>query len=216
MTNPSKRQKKLSDSWKDWHLTKEGKVDKDMPMLEKVFRKHGISKILDLGCGTGRHVVFFAERGFKVFGFDFSSDTIERAKKILRAKNLRVNLKVWDMAHPLPYEDGFFDAVVSIRVFHHSEMKTIKKIIAEIKRITRKGSYVYVQVPTLEKVLKYIEEGGKFQEIEPRTFVPLEGPEKGVPHHNFTKEELVELFKDFNIESITERDEHYNLLALKP
>lgn len=216
MTDTNKEKNGQIDSWEVWHQTKEGTVDEDMPKLAEEFKKNGVSKILDLGCGSGRHSVFFAKEKFKVFGFDLSKDSVGRAKEILQRMNLHVNLRTWDMASPFPYDDGFFDAVISTRVFHHSKMRTIKQVITEIKRVLRKGGYVYVQVPTLEKVQKYIEQGGKFNEVEPRTFVPLEGPEKGIPHHNFTREELIELFDDFNIKNITVREEHYNLLALKP
>jgi len=203
------------DVWKNWHRTKEGIVYEDMPKLAEEFKQHGISRILDLGCGTGRHTIFFAEKGFEVFGFDLFEDSVNRAKEILQKLNLHANLRVWDMADPFPYNDEFFDAVISTRVFHHSKMETIRLVVAEIKRVLRKGGYVYVQVPMMERVQKYIKQGGKFDEIEPGTFVPLEGSEKGVPHHNFTQEELLELFGDFDVKSIAEGDEHYNLLATK-
>jgi SAM-dependent methyltransferase len=40
-----------------------------------------IARILDLGCGTGRHAVEFAARGFDVTGVDFSEAMLSRARK---------------------------------------------------------------------------------------------------------------------------------------
>ncbi len=40
-----------------------------------------ISRVLDLGCGTGRHAVEFAARGFDVTGVDFSEAMLNRARK---------------------------------------------------------------------------------------------------------------------------------------
>jgi len=40
-----------------------------------------ISRILDLGCGTGRHAVEFARRGFDVTGVDFSDAMLTRARE---------------------------------------------------------------------------------------------------------------------------------------
>jgi SAM-dependent methyltransferase len=40
-----------------------------------------ISRILDLGCGTGRHAVEFAGRGFDVIGVDFSESMLARARE---------------------------------------------------------------------------------------------------------------------------------------
>jgi SAM-dependent methyltransferase len=49
-----------------------------------LFRKFGdgrISRILDLGCGTGRHAFEFARRGFDVTGVDFSEAMLTRARE---------------------------------------------------------------------------------------------------------------------------------------
>jgi SAM-dependent methyltransferase len=53
-----------------------------------LFQKFGdgkISRILDLGCGTGRHAVEFAKRGFDVTGVDFSEAMLSRARERARA-----------------------------------------------------------------------------------------------------------------------------------
>ena len=49
-----------------------------------LFRKYGdgkISRILDLGCGTGRHAIELAGRGFDVTGVDFSEAMLARARE---------------------------------------------------------------------------------------------------------------------------------------
>ncbi len=45
-----------------------------------------------------------------------------------------------------------------------------------------------------------------YEEIESGTYVPLEGTEKGLPHHIFTEEELCREFKHFQIQDISSRD----------
>src|SRR5579872_1733944 len=52
--------------------------------LAALFHKHGdgrISRILDLGCGTGRHATELAGRGFDVTGVDFSEAMLARARE---------------------------------------------------------------------------------------------------------------------------------------
>jgi SAM-dependent methyltransferase len=120
------------------------------------------------------------------------------------------DLTVWDMNQtPLPYPDSHFDAVIAVRVIHHASMDGIRRTVNEISRIVRPGGYLYAEVPTLEKVLRQKEEGMKFEERQSGTFVPLEGNEVGVPHHFFTREELLSLFGMFNVKSLAERMEHY-------
>nr|HMS57161.1 methyltransferase domain-containing protein [Fimbriimonadaceae bacterium] len=39
------------------------------------------SHLLDMGCGTGRHAIEFAKRGFKVTGVDLSEGMLAVARK---------------------------------------------------------------------------------------------------------------------------------------
>lgn len=48
------------------------------------------SSVLDLGCGTGRHSVELAKRGFKVTGVDYSSGMLAVAEKKSRVENVKV------------------------------------------------------------------------------------------------------------------------------
>jgi len=55
--------------------------------LEHCFKNYSqtdIKSVLDLGCGTGNHLIYLAERGYEVAGLDISEDMIEiaRSKKI--------------------------------------------------------------------------------------------------------------------------------------
>lgn len=200
-----------SGAWQYWYPRKKGTVEPEIPKLEELLRRNDASKILDFGCGTGRHVIYFAKKGFEVYGFDASETAIERAKEVLKSENLLADLRVWDMTKPLPYEDRFFDAVLVLRVMHHTYMDNIKRIAKEIDRVLKKGGYLFLQVPAFshEETLKWRQEGLKSEEPEPGTYVYSEGEEKGIPHHHFTKEELLRLFENYNIEEIHCATEHY-------
>jgi SAM-dependent methyltransferase len=70
------------------------------------------AKILDLCCGYGRHSIEFAQRGFKVTGYDLSDFFIEKAKKDSVDSGVEVEFVKGDM-RKLPF-DKEFDAVVNI------------------------------------------------------------------------------------------------------
>lgn len=201
-----------SDAWQYWYPRKEGKVEPEIPELEKLLKRSGASKILDLGCGAGRHTIYFARRGFEVYGFDASRTAIERAKELLKSENLNADLMVWDMTKTLPYEDAFFDAVLALRVIHHTYVKNIRKVAQEISRVLKKGGYLFLQVPAFsrEQTLMRKQEGWKFEKPESRTYVSLDGEEKGIPHHHFTKAELLELFENYNTVYVHKKTEHYS------
>jgi hypothetical protein len=69
---------------------------------------------------------------------------------------------------------------------------------------------IFVTVPKLRN------QGTAFEQVEPGTFVPLDGPERGLPHHYFTSEELQEVCRDYDIVDIhLDEWEHYCLSAFK-
>jgi SAM-dependent methyltransferase len=193
---------------------REGKVftepHEDMPAIVQLLKAEGASNILDLGSGTGRHVVYLAKKGFSVYGLDNSSRGVAIAEKWLNEEELSAELRLQDMKEKLPYSDDFFDAVLSVQVIHHADVKTIKGIVREIGRVLKQGGFVFITVPKLRN------QGREFRQIEPNTFVPLDGPERGLPHHYFTPKELKEFFVEFCIIDIhLDSSNHYCLSASK-
>lgn len=87
-----------SDVWQYWYPKKEQTIDEDIPKLEELFRRKSVLKILDLGCGTGRHLIDFAKKGFQTYGFDLSENAIWRVKENLEKENLSADVRVWEMA----------------------------------------------------------------------------------------------------------------------
>lgn len=55
----------------------------EVDYVDGLVRRHvpGAHTALDLGCGTGRHAIEFAERGYSVLGVDRSADMLERAQE---------------------------------------------------------------------------------------------------------------------------------------
>jgi SAM-dependent methyltransferase len=80
---------------------------------------------------------------------------------------------------PLSYPDSYFDAILVMRVMHHTYAEKVNRISAEIGRITRSGGILYAEVPAYELVHRPL----PCTEPEPGTYVPSSGDEKGTPHH---------------------------------
>lgn len=60
------------------------RAQEDMPKIFKLLKEKKERKVLDLGCGTGRHIVYFAKRGFDVYGIDISPQAIKLTKSWLK------------------------------------------------------------------------------------------------------------------------------------
>ena len=57
--------------------------------LASRWRGQGKQDFLDLGCGLGRHSVFFAKKGFHTSAFDLSREAVEQTKKWAQAGTFR-------------------------------------------------------------------------------------------------------------------------------
>ena len=205
------------NKWKWWYSKRGYRVDKEIISLIKILKWTKALRILDFGCGNGRHTIYFAKNGFQVYGFDVSKPEITKLERKLKRMKLHANLRIWNMNNKLPYKNNVFDAVISTRVIHHTNIKNIRKIAKEIYRITKSNGYIYIEVPSNSALLRLNRKYGKehIKIIEPRTIVAFRGMEKGVPHHYFTKSELLEVFKNFRIKKLYETKRHYCLFAQK-
>lgn len=205
---------KISTKAWDKRFAKEGKVfeepHEDVSGIAELLKEKGSKTVLDLGSGTGRHLVFLAKSGFSVFGLDNSRTGIRMAKSWLKSEGANAALHRQEMTEEFPYEDNFFDAVISIQVIHHARVEEIKRTIQEIERIVKKGGFIFITVP------KGRTQGKEFTQIEPGTFIPLDGPEKGLPHHYFTPRELKGFFRNFLITDLhLDSHDHYCLSGFK-
>jgi SAM-dependent methyltransferase len=191
----------------------EGKVfvepHEDLPGIVKALKDVNAKRVLDLGSGSGRHVIYLAKHGFLVYGLDSSPEGVALTNEWLSTENLSASIQLGSMHDALPYDDAFFDGVISVQVIHHAKIAAIRKIVDEITRVLKPEGLLFLTVPKVNYHREYIE-------IEPATIVPLSGPEKGLPHHYFTPEELREVFEDFEIMDVhIDRVDHYCLLASK-
>jgi 2-polyprenyl-3-methyl-5-hydroxy-6-metoxy-1,4-benzoquinol methylase len=79
--------------------------------IEKEINYDKKLKILDVGCGTGRHTVELAKRGYKLTGIDLSDSLLDRAREKALAQNLRVDFQIQD-ARKLPFSNEFDVAIM--------------------------------------------------------------------------------------------------------
>ena len=97
--------------------------------VAEIFKKAGVNRVLDLGCGSGRHVVYLAKKGFEVYGIDIAEEGILLTEKWLKEERLKANLKVGNIYKKLPYPDNFFEAIISTQALHHGSIESIRKTI---------------------------------------------------------------------------------------
>ncbi|MHC1705941.1 MAG: class I SAM-dependent methyltransferase [Bacteroidales bacterium] len=67
--------------------------------------------ILDVGCGTGRHSIELARRGYHITGIDLSQSMLDRARVKAAAENLQIDFLHCD-ARNLPFQAQFDSAIM--------------------------------------------------------------------------------------------------------
>ncbi len=188
----------------------------DITRLAELFKTHGVKRILDIGCGTGRHLVYLSRMGFQVDGFDSSPHAIALAQKWLDEEGLTATIREHLMERSFPYPDMSFDAVISIQVIHHNLINDILFTISEIVRVLKPRGLIFIAVPVLGPKPVSPEEDWQFFQVEDGTYIPQSGPESGIPHHYFTEDELCEAFNRFEtLEIYVDSTDHRCLLGFK-
>jgi len=76
-----------------------------------------VGRVLDIGCGTGEHVLMVAALGLDATGIDSSPKAIQRAEKKARERDLRPRLLVGD-ALDLESRNEQYDTVLDCGLFH--------------------------------------------------------------------------------------------------
>lgn len=80
--------------------------------IEKEVNYNKAARILDVGCGTGRHSIELAKRGYTVVGIDLSESLLKRAKEKASEQNLQIFFEKHD-ARNLPFSFEF-DLVIML------------------------------------------------------------------------------------------------------
>jgi ubiquinone/menaquinone biosynthesis C-methylase UbiE len=171
----------------------------DMKKIAQFLQNRNVRRVLDIGCGTGRHLVFLSKLGFEMYGFDASPKALEIAKNWLKEEGLVAELFLHQMEKQFPYGDAFFDAILSIQVIHHNFLKDIQYSINECERVLTRNGLIFISVPILNVGPIEHEKDWALEKVEDSTYIPRAGPESGIPHHYFTETELRSVFSSFEI-----------------
>jgi 2-polyprenyl-3-methyl-5-hydroxy-6-metoxy-1,4-benzoquinol methylase len=79
--------------------------------IESEIGNNKATRILDIGCGTGRHSIELASRGYNIVGIDLSESLLNRAKEKASEQKLQIEFQKHD-ARKLPFRHEFDLAIM--------------------------------------------------------------------------------------------------------
>ena len=110
-------------------------------------------RLLDMGCGGGRHAFAALRRGAQVVAFDADGDELAQVRVMADAMALEGEIPVpgeavtvQGDALSLPFDDGAFDRIIAAEVLEH--IPDDAGAIAELARVLAPGGRIAVTVPS--------------------------------------------------------------------
>ncbi|OGW03298.1 MAG: hypothetical protein A2Z59_07430 [Nitrospinae bacterium RIFCSPLOWO2_02_39_17] len=136
-------------------------------------------EVLDIGCGEGRHTIFFAENGYDAYGFDMELLAIKSAKRFAKIKGIKKNIHLFiGNILSLPFSHNIFDIAIDYGCLHHIKKSDLKIYIENVSMVLKEGSFFVLSVFST-----------KFKHYD----------------HFFTKKDIRQLFKKaFNVLKVEE------------
>ena len=98
-------------------------------------------RALEVGCGLGVWTMHLARQGFKAYGLDLDPDFVEEGRKQAARQGVDAHF-VAAPAEKLPFDDGYFDVVISSFVLEH--VADWRVMLREMLRVLRPGGVAYL------------------------------------------------------------------------
>ena len=106
-------------------------------------------RVLDAGCGGGRNLLYFLKNNYEVYAIDPNAEAIETVKALAKGmapQNLQTNFKV-AKAEDLPFDNEYFDLVISSAVLHFAESEThFDSMLNSMWRVLKPGGYLFARL----------------------------------------------------------------------
>jgi SAM-dependent methyltransferase len=122
-------------------------------------------RVLDAGCGEGRHSFGSLDRGARVYALDLDRASLDRTSGALRARAKQVGstgVMLHGNAFQLPFADASFDQVICSEVMEH--VHDFRAAARELARVVKPGGRVAVTIPTATSEHLYLRFGDDYFE----------------------------------------------------
>jgi SAM-dependent methyltransferase len=99
--------------------------------------------VLDAGCGTGEHALFFAARGHRVTGIDFVGQAIQRARRKAAERGLSVDFVVKNATMLGDWAERFA-SVIDCGLFHVFSDDDRRRYVQGLAQVLEPGGRLFL------------------------------------------------------------------------
>jgi SAM-dependent methyltransferase len=137
-------------------------TEQEVEFLVEALGLHPGQRVLDVGCGPGRHALALARRGIEVVGIDLSPDFVTLAREAAAADGLPARFEELDVRN-LAY-DAEFDAAICLCQggFGLLGGRDDVAVLPHIVHAVRSGGAVAVSAFSAYFALRFLEDGETF------------------------------------------------------
>jgi SAM-dependent methyltransferase len=109
--------------------------------------------LLDLGCGTGRHAIELARRGYEMVGFDLSLAMLARAGDEAQERSAKLNFVQGDM-RDMTFEEQFDGIYCWNTTFGYFEEDKNAQVVEHIRRALKLGGLFLLDVVNRDFIMR--------------------------------------------------------------
>lgn len=136
------------------------------------------TRILEVGCGSGGNLWAIAREGFDTYGIDLAPEGINLCRQMLESWGCTATLQAGDMTD-LPYQSGFFDAVVDVFSCNCLPVKDFTRYLEGVARVLKQGGKYFSYTPSKNSdVFKEAAPAGQDRSEHPERHPP---PNRAIP-----------------------------------
>lgn len=148
----------LYDDFRDYDqfVNWEARLAYELPFVEGQLAASGARRVLDAACGTGRHAIALATRGYEVAGADLSAGMIERARANAAADGLAgLDFIVAGFGQLASRAGTGFDAVMCLgnSLPHVLTSEDLQAALRDFAALLRPGGLLLVQNRNFDAIL---------------------------------------------------------------
>jgi tellurite methyltransferase len=172
------------------------------PLVESivpVLKTRNLTRVLDLGCGLGRHAHYLASHGLTCAGIDASETGLAYARAQAVSARMTIDYRR-GFFYALPYAEHSFDAVIAWNVIYHGDAAVAQRAVNEIARVLAPGGLCVGSMLSKRNVAY-----GCGRLVSKDTFVvDGAGDDKVHPHYYVDARTLLEHFNAFEVLELTD------------